>query len=387
MTRDGLDYAAELEYVKELDRRQKMSTEALAVHQTQPKDLAVTQEQMTIARNTVAKGLNNDQFAVYLYNCQRQGVHPLDGLIVPIVRKEGDGTERLTFVTTVDLLRSRAADTGDYAGSDDPIFSEYGGDKDNTPGMATVTVWKLVQSQKCSFTATARYEEYYPGEKQGFMWRSKPHVMLGKCAEGLALRKAFPKQLAGLYLEEELQKENKPSPRKAPEKPIPQVKCAECNAIGFHLPKCSKRQPQAQQGPAPEQQSPKEENVMCSDCGVVNGHKPECKYAKKAEPNINLTETVVVINSISAMNTKPDAKKQTKPYLVLEVTDRENLEWRMYVWHQSLFQYLKPKQMMICQFSQRTQGDKTFCSLEKVLELAGVQFVDNKPATASESEF
>src|SRR6266478_10138616 len=141
MTRDGLDYAAELEYVKELDRRQKMSTEALAVHQTQPKDLAVTSEQMAIARNTVAKGLNNDQFAVYLYNCQRQGVHPLDGLIVPIVRKEGDGTERLTFVTTVDLLRSRAADTDDYAGSDDPMF-EYTGatqaDKEN-PLAATVT--------------------------------------------------------------------------------------------------------------------------------------------------------------------------------------------------------------------------------------------------------
>jgi len=64
----------------------------------------------------------------------------------------------------------------------------------------------------------------------------------------------------------------------------------------------------------------------------------------------------------------------------MAVTDRENLDWFMYVWHQSLFQYLKPKQMMTCQFSTRTQGDKTFCSLEKVTELAGVTFVDNKPA-------
>jgi hypothetical protein len=36
------------------------------------------------------------------------------------------------------------------------------------------------------------------------MWRRMPHLMIGKCAEGLALRKAFPRQLAGLYAREEL---------------------------------------------------------------------------------------------------------------------------------------------------------------------------------------
>ncbi len=126
---------------------------------------------------------------------------------------------------------------------------------------------------------------------------------------------------------------------------------------------------------------------MCGDCGVVNGHKPECKYAKKAESNPDWTETVVVINSIEKKETRPGKDNTTKPYLVLGVTDRDNLEWNMYCWHKSLFQYLKPKQMMVCQFSTRKDGDKTFCSLEKVTELAGVQFADNKPATASEPQF
>ena len=55
-----------------------------------------------------------------------------------------------------------------------------------------------------NFTATARWSEYYPGKSQGFMWDKMPHTMLGKCAEALALRKAFPSQLSGLYTGDEM---------------------------------------------------------------------------------------------------------------------------------------------------------------------------------------
>jgi hypothetical protein len=72
------------------------------------------------------------------------------------------------------------------------------------PTAASVTVWRLVQGTRCSFTATARWSEYYPGDAAGTMWRKMPHTMLAKCAEALALRKGFPRQLAGLYAKEEL---------------------------------------------------------------------------------------------------------------------------------------------------------------------------------------
>ncbi len=36
------------------------------------------------------------------------------------------------------------------------------------------------------------------------MWAEKPHVMLAKCAEAAALRKAFPQQLGDLYTKEEI---------------------------------------------------------------------------------------------------------------------------------------------------------------------------------------
>src|SRR4026208_840284 len=71
------------------------------------------------------------------------------------------------------------------------------------PAQATVTVYRLTQGQRFAYTATARWSEYKP-EQNDFMWRKMPHTMLGKCAEALALRKGFPRQLAGLYAKEEL---------------------------------------------------------------------------------------------------------------------------------------------------------------------------------------
>jgi hypothetical protein len=72
------------------------------------------------------------------------------------------------------------------------------------PAKATVTVYKAVAGQRCPFTATARWDEYYPGGKKGSQWHKMPYLMLGKCAEALALRKAFPKLLSGMYVAEEM---------------------------------------------------------------------------------------------------------------------------------------------------------------------------------------
>ena len=73
-----------------------------------------------------------------------------------------------------------------------------------------MTVYKIVGGQRCGFTATARWDQYFPGEKQGFMWKKMPHLMLGKCAEALAIRKAFPAELSGLYTQEEMQQASAP---------------------------------------------------------------------------------------------------------------------------------------------------------------------------------
>jgi RecT family len=122
-------------------------------------------------------------------------VHPLDRLI-HFTKRSG----KYTPVTSIDFLRTRAHDSGECAGIDEPVFV---GAPKTAAFAATVTVWRLVQGSRYAFTATARWAEYKPD--QAFMWDRMPHTMLGKCAEALALRKAFPKQLTGLYVKEEME--------------------------------------------------------------------------------------------------------------------------------------------------------------------------------------
>ena len=158
-----------------------------------------TKAQYELVVNTVAKGATDEEADLYFHDCSRRGVHPLDGLIHFSVHTSG-GVRKYTPLVSIDYMRIRAESSGVYAGSDDAIFS----DKKDSTWSATVTVWKVVGGIRCPFTATARWSEYFPGETKGFMWKKMPHCMLAKCAEGLALRKAFPGQLSGLYAREEM---------------------------------------------------------------------------------------------------------------------------------------------------------------------------------------
>lgn len=157
----------------------------------------VTTEQLDLIKRTIAKDATPDELKLYLYDCARQGVHPLDKLI-HFTKRSG----KYTPITSIDFMRIRASETGEYAGSDDAVFFPAYETANSTPDAATVTVWRLVQGQRCPFVATARWAEYKPD--QDFMWKKMPHTMLAKCAEALALRKGFPKQLAGLYAKEEM---------------------------------------------------------------------------------------------------------------------------------------------------------------------------------------
>lgn len=157
---------------------------------------------LELIRRTVAKGANDDELNLYLHDCQRRGVHPLDRLLHFTLRVDHQTKERrYTPITSIDLFRSRAGGTGEHAGTDDAVFVVADGTE--YPQSATVTVYRMVQGIRCPFPATARWKEYKPASKD-FMWIRMPFTMLAKCAEALALRKAFPAELGGLHTQDEM---------------------------------------------------------------------------------------------------------------------------------------------------------------------------------------
>lgn len=162
---------------------------------TVPEKGALSPDQKELLKNTVAKGATDDELALFWHVAQKAGLDPFAKQI-HFSKRAGN----MTLITGIDGYRLTASRTDQYAGNDDPIFTEG----KQYPEKATVTVYRLVNNTRVPFTASARWSEYFPGEKQGFMWKKMPYTMLGKCAEALALRKAFPQELSGIYTAEEM---------------------------------------------------------------------------------------------------------------------------------------------------------------------------------------
>jgi len=176
-----------------------MSTNAIAERGT------FDNEQIDLIRRTICKGATQDELQLFLHQCKRTGLDPLSRQIHAV--KRWDATQQrevMAIQTGIDGFRLIAERTGTYAGNDDPVFDR----EDAThPNKATVTVWKLVAGQRVPFTRSARWSEFVQTKKDGTptrFWQKMPFLMLGKVAEALALRAAFPQELSGLYTADEM---------------------------------------------------------------------------------------------------------------------------------------------------------------------------------------
>lgn len=176
----------------------------------------LTKSQLALIKTTIAKGASDDELRMFVQVCKGANLNPFLRQVHLVPRWDSKtGQEVRTIQVGIDGFRAVAESSGQYAGNDDPVYGEsqtlkVGSEKFTkeieAPTKATVTVYKLLEGQRYAFTATARWSEYYPGAKMGFQWHSRPFLMLGKCAEALALRKAFPKLLSGMYAQEEMEK-------------------------------------------------------------------------------------------------------------------------------------------------------------------------------------
>lgn len=179
----------------------------------------LTRPQIALIKHTIAKGATDDELKLFIQVCKGANLNPFLKQVFLVPRWDSkEGKEIRAIQVSIDGFRAIAESSGTYAGNDDPIYEgesdiEISVGKDTkavkkitVPGSAKVSVYKIVGDHRYPFTATARWSEYYPGAKMGFQWHARPYLMLGKCAEALALRKAFPKLLSGMYAQEEMDK-------------------------------------------------------------------------------------------------------------------------------------------------------------------------------------
>jgi phage recombination protein Bet len=165
-----------------------------------------TPDQVELIKRTVAVGATDDELQLFMYVARKTGLDPFTRQIYALKRwNKAAGREVMAIQTGIDGFRVTADRTGKLAGISDPIFDDESGQH---PNRATVTVKKLLpDGTLAEFTATARWSEYVQLSKEGKasgMWAKMPYLMLGKCAEALALRKAFPADLSGVYTTEEM---------------------------------------------------------------------------------------------------------------------------------------------------------------------------------------
>lgn len=184
--------------------------------------------QLSLIKRTVANDCNAQEFDLFVTVAQNARLDPFRKQIQALVfNKNKPEKRRMAIVTTIDGLRVIAARSQRYRPDEDE--PEYVRDKDlisdtNPLGLEKALVriyiadamreggWKRV-------TGVAYWDEFAPVAEEwaedpntgrrrptGKMvldasgnWARMPRVMLAKCAEAQALRKAFPEDMSSLY--------------------------------------------------------------------------------------------------------------------------------------------------------------------------------------------
>lgn len=172
-------------------------------------------------KDMICKDATDNEIELAVHLCTHFNLDPFARQIY-FIKRYSKALQRQVMMpqTSIDGYRVIAERTRRYAPGRETTY-EY--NSDSKIYSATAHIKKLTDDRTWhEVDATAIYKEYEVGNND--LWTSKPHVMIAKCAEALALRKAFPADLSGLYVDAELDRpELTPSPTPAQNENSPRV--------------------------------------------------------------------------------------------------------------------------------------------------------------------
>lgn len=171
-----------------------------------------TPDQVELIKRTICKGATDDELSLFVQTANRMRLDPFARQIFAIKRYvKKENREVMSIQVSIDGFRLTAERTGHYAGQLGPLWTADGKewvevwlDTKKPPAAAKVGVMR--HDFKEPIWAVATWAEYKQETSYGLspMWSKMSALMIAKCAESLALRRAFPNELSGAYTPEEM---------------------------------------------------------------------------------------------------------------------------------------------------------------------------------------